>query len=151
MINFILFSNKMTLHLKLKRQPGETQGEFLSRLALTEIYQKGFPTCRPDFLKSPKTDSNLELDGYNEELEIAFEYNGKQHYEFPNKYHKSQKEFEEQVKRDIFKFKQCELHGIYLINIPYNIPYEEIKAFILYYTPEKVLDRQEKRISEVTD
>ena len=75
----------MTLHLKLKRQSGETQGEFLSRQALTEIYQKDFTSCRPDFLQSPKTGSNLELDGYNEELGIAFEYNGRQHYEYPNK------------------------------------------------------------------
>lgn len=141
----------MALHLKLKRQPGETRGEYLSRLAFTEIYQKPFPSTRPNFLQNPKTGSNLELDGYNEELEIAFEFNGKQHYEFPNKFHKTKEEFEEQIKRDKWKFKQCELRGVYLINIPYNIPYDEIKDFVLYYTPEKVSERQENRISEFSD
>ena len=40
-----------------------------------------FPKLRPDWLRNPKTGYTLELDGYCEEIAIAFEYQGKQHYE----------------------------------------------------------------------
>ncbi len=113
----------------------ESQGEFLSRKALVKIFKKSFPICRPRFLKSPKTGRNLELDGYNEELGIAFEYNGKQHYEYPNRFHKTEDEFREQLKRDQWKLQQCDENNIYLINIPYNIPFNQISDYIKQKLP----------------
>ena len=44
-----------------------------------------FSPIRPNFLVDPQTNYKLELDGYNEELNIAFEYNGIQHYKFVKK------------------------------------------------------------------
>ena len=35
----------------------------------------------------------LEFDGFNKEHHIAFEYHGRQHYEFPNHCHKTKQEF----------------------------------------------------------
>jgi len=44
---------------------------------------------RPKFLEG------LELDGYCEELKMAFEYDGEQHFKYPNWFHnKSQEAFE---------------------------------------------------------
>ncbi len=97
------------------------------------IYGKSFVTCRPDFLYNPETGQNLELDGYNEELAIAFEYNGKQHYEYPNAFHKSEEEFKNQVRRDIFKKKICKDLGITLISIPYHIDTNDLYDYIEYY------------------
>ena len=53
---------------------------------------------RPSFLKNPETKQNLELDCYCEKYSLAIEYNGAQHYVFPSKYHKNEKEFINQVK-----------------------------------------------------
>ena len=63
----------------------------------------------------------LELDGYNEELKIAFEYQGLQHYEecFINKY--SAKELARQKLSDKFKVIKCEELGIKLHVIPYTV------------------------------
>ncbi len=60
-----------------------------------------------------------ELDGYNMELRIAFEYNGKQHYEHVSRFHTKQ-EFYDLQKRDREKKQYCENAGIKLIVIPYT-------------------------------
>ena len=76
-----------------------------------------FPKRRPTFL------NRLELDGYNEKLRIAFEYNGIQHYHyFPQFFHNKEiKYFFYQICRDKIKRYLCEQEGIYLITIPYHI------------------------------
>lgn len=63
---------------------------------------------------------NLELDGYNEELNLAFEYHGRQHYDFDPFYYKSHKELEKRKCLDIFKEKICQEKGIKLVVVPYN-------------------------------
>ena len=80
-----------------------------------------FPSVRPDFLKNPETDCNLELDGYNENLKLSFEYNGIQHYKFHKRFHKNDEEaFKKQRERDEFKYKRCIEMGITLISVPYT-------------------------------
>lgn len=78
-----------------------------------------FPV-RPDFLKNELTGKNLELDCYNHRLRLAVEYNGIQHYKFPNYFHKSKEEFIQQVRRDDLKRRLCDEHGVYLIVVPYT-------------------------------
>ena len=96
---------------------------------------------RPDFLKNPESGRNLELDCYHPELKIALEYSGKQHYVFPNVFHKTYNEFIEQIRRDQYKVTCCDNAGIYLITVPYNVPYNQIADYIRYYTPEAVAAR----------
>ena len=48
---------------------------------LEEYYNKHFFSVRPNWLKNYETGYNLELDCYNDELKVALEYNGEQHYE----------------------------------------------------------------------
>jgi len=50
------------------------------RVIFEKITGCKFPSKRPNFLKNPKTGFNLELDGYCEELKLAFEYDGEQHF-----------------------------------------------------------------------
>lgn len=97
-----------------------------------------FPSTRPDWLINPKTGKSLELDGYCEELKLAFEYNGEQHYIYPNKFHKSVREFLDYKRRDIIKRKLCDLHGVYLLVIPYTIPVVSLKSYIKAYLPESL-------------
>jgi len=80
-------------------------------------FNKSFPNVRPNFLKNPQTGRNLELDGYCEELKLAFEYDGRQHYEPWNK--NKPEELIEVQKRDKLKDKLCKENDITLIRIPY--------------------------------
>lgn len=96
---------------------------------LEEYFQEQFPKVRPKFLRNPETNRPLELDGYNAKRNLAFEYNGKQHYEYPNSFHKNEEEFQSLLRRDKFKAERCEELGIKLITIPYDAV--DLKEFIL--------------------
>lgn len=68
------------------------------------------------------------FDGYNTiiindcQYILAFEYNGYQHYEFPNQYHKNNKtEFDDQQIRDSLKLQISNDNNIILIVFPYYI------------------------------
>jgi len=126
---------------------GRSKGEKLCRYFLEQTYQKPFPSCYPKFLINPETDSPLELDGYNEELGIAFEYNGIQHYNRVPIWQKSDAEFMYQLKKDKFKRDMCQKKGIYLITVPYTVPHEEIKECIEFNLPENVAHRRQLRKS----
>lgn len=75
-----------------------SRGEKMSRLILEAIFGKPFPSKRPKWLRGSKG-SLLELDCYSEELELAFEYQGHQHYGHQSLFHKT-KSFENQAQRD---------------------------------------------------
>ncbi len=81
----------------------------------------------------------IELDGYNSELNLAFEYNGIQHYEFIPYFHKNNiSNFESQKFRDELKLKYCKDENIDLIVIPYSIVKDdELAVFILSNLPQK--------------
>ena len=96
---------------------------------MTELTGLQFYSTRPDFLKNIITGRNLELDCYNHELRLAVEYNGMQHYRYPNKFHKSKEQFENQLIRDDMKRLLCDRNGIYLITVPYTESHR-IKEFL---------------------
>jgi hypothetical protein len=98
----------------------KSRSEKLTREIFERIMSVEFPTVRPDFLKNPKTGYNLELDGYNENLKLAFEYNGIQHYKFEKYFHDTEDAFKIQREHDEFKYKKCVELGITLISIPYT-------------------------------
>ncbi len=104
--------------------------EDVCRLVFEGIFSKPFPTKRPSFLKNPDTGRNLELDGFNEDLMLAFEYDGELHYNFPNTFHKTIEDFQRQVKRDQFKNRKCKKEGVTLIRIPYTVDKKDIDSYI---------------------
>ncbi len=65
-------------------------------------------------------DSHLELDGYSQELNIAFEYNGIQHYEFVKGLSRTKEKFRQLQHRDKEKVKLCKRSKINLITIHYR-------------------------------
>lgn len=136
---------------KGRRQRTDSKGEKICRQVLETIYDKPFRKCTPDFLRNPETGRLLELDGYNEELKIAFEYNGIQHYKWPNFTNCTADEFIQQHRRDRFKLDQCDLQGVYLITIPYVVPDHLIEKFIRYYLPENVEQRMRQQSVEVEE
>ena len=101
-----------------------------------DIFSVDFHTIRPDWLKNPETMRNLELDGYTDKIKtskgvgVAFEYNGSQHSFFNPHFHRSEKDFVSQARRDRLKRKICEERGILLVSIPYHVPESELENFI---------------------
>lgn len=62
----------------------------------------------------------LELDGYNPEHKLAFEYNGKQHYHKDSFYNKKSERFYKTIENDSKKRSICKQKGIKLLTIPYT-------------------------------
>jgi hypothetical protein len=73
---------------------------------------------RPSWLKFGENKA-LELDGYNAELKIAFEYQGPQHYKRVPHFQKTDEEFNKQLEYDKLKADKCKERGITLYIIPY--------------------------------
>lgn len=63
---------------------------------------------------------NQRIDIYIPNLALAFEYHGRQHYDFVEHFHKTLQGFEDAQKMDQRKREYLLLHGIKLIEIPYN-------------------------------
>jgi hypothetical protein len=95
------------------------------------IFNCKFESVRPDFLKNPRTNHNLELDGFSFNYLLGFEHQGKQHYHYPNTYHKSEKEFLYQLQKDKYKKQKCKELGIDLVIIPYSVPFHKLSVFII--------------------
>jgi hypothetical protein len=107
-----------------------SKGEEISRYVFEELYGVKFVSVRPDWLRNPKTNRNMELDGYNESLKVAFEYQGKQHYEKVSCF-QTNRDFVFQQERDNLKRILCEDKGVFLVSIPCYVKHEDIKAFII--------------------
>jgi hypothetical protein len=115
-----------------KSQCSDSSGETECRRVLEAYFKKPFKKIRPMFLRNPiQTGRNLELDCYNDELKLAVEYNGIQHYKFCNYFHKSYEHFKTQQYRDVIKQNMCAQNGIVLIEVPYTVKIKDIEAYIL--------------------
>ncbi len=86
------------------------------RFILEQLCDKSFPKNRN--VLGDKHGDRYELDGYNDELQVAFEYNGKQHYTQNDRF---QTKLSVIQSRDLEKNKRCEEKGIRLITIPYTV------------------------------
>lgn len=124
----------------------DSKGELKCREVMEKLYRRSFPKTRPQFLRNPETGYLLELDCYCEDLALAVEYNGSQHYMWPNYTNQNYESFIKQRRRDRLKVDLCDLNGVYLITVPYNVPIEEIEEYIIYYLPENVQKRLLKDI-----
>jgi hypothetical protein len=109
-----------------------SKGENVCKIVMEELTGKPFVNVRPKWLINPITNQPLELDCYNEELQIAVEYNGKQHYEYNKFMHQNSKDkFYNQQYRDLIKKDICKKNNVILITVPYSIPDDKIKVFLM--------------------
>ena len=67
----------------------------------------------------------LQLDGYCKELNLAFEYQGKQHYEHIPYFQPTEEDFKRQQERDKRKKELCVENGIELIEVPWEYDYRD--------------------------
>lgn len=105
----------------------ESKGEKECREVLQDLYPgHKFINIRPEWLINPKTNRRLELDCYCEELMIAVEFNGKQHYEEVAIYSGDPNY---QMEKDAVKVQKCKERGVLLIVVKYDVV--DIREFIL--------------------
>lgn len=111
---------------------GDSKGEIECRKVLQDIFKRPFNKIRPEFLRNTVTGQhNLELDCYNNELKIAVEYNGIQHYKYTPFFHKNNEAFLNQKYRDYMKRQLCKENGITLIEVPYTVKLSDIRSYII--------------------
>lgn len=122
--------------------------EQLCRLVFERVFKVEFPTRRPSWL------AGLELDGYSDELGIAFEHQGLQHYVVDGYFNKSQRDLLLIQERDRVKKELCSKANIVLVRIPdidlrksnehiYEGIFEEIKASGIHVTDDLELKRED--------
>lgn len=122
--------NALSHSHKKRKKPEFKKHENRCRVIMETLFRAPFTSVRPDFLLY-KNGKNLELDGYNEQLQVAFEYQGIQHRTFTPHFHKTKQDFILQQERDMFKEKVCEDRGIRLLKIPDTIPFDDLEAYIV--------------------
>ena len=91
-------------------------GERLCRTAFEKLFGVAFPKARPKWLLSDEG-NHMELDGYAESLNLAFEHQGKQHYEEIAGM-KRGADLARRQQLDRTKRQQCSQHGVTLIEVP---------------------------------
>lgn len=96
---------------------------------------------RPDFLKNPETKRNLEIDLFDEKRRICYEFQGIQHFCYPNIFHKSMNDFIAQVRRDDFKIKRLQSLNFTVIRIPYTFDGENLKEKIIALLEKKGINK----------
>ncbi len=128
------------------RHFGKSKGERTAKKIMEELYGVEFKTVRLPELRSPETGRNLEIDVYSDNVwvngiryKIGVEYNGLQHYVFPNFTGQTVNEFKAQIRRDIFKIEAADFHGIYLITVPYTVKDKDMKEYIISMIPKNML------------
>jgi hypothetical protein len=136
--------HKMDNGLNIRDSTNSSKGEKICRETMESIYGVQFHTVRPDWFRNPETGASIELDCYNDDLKLAVEYNGEQHYKWPNNFSMSKEEFINQMRRDKLKTSLCDKLGIYLIVVPYTVPHEEIPAYIVSLLPETIRETLQK-------
>ena len=99
-----------------KRSSSHYKSEQLLREVLEEKFGAEFPSVWHNKIINPETGYRLELDCYNAEKGLAFEYNGAQHYE-PVDFFGGEETYKKQLARDAHKRKRCKELGITLFEI----------------------------------
>lgn len=116
---------------KLPKKPKRlNKGEEKCREIFEKLFNKPFERIRPDFLKNDCTDINMEIDGYNDELKLGFEYQGVQHYKHTPYFHKDIQDFNKQIYRDNLKQEILEKNGIQVIYVPYSVEFDDLEDFV---------------------
>lgn len=104
--------------------------ENVMRSCLQTLLGKPFVKVRPNFLRNPKTRRCLELDAYNQEMQLGVEFHGIQHYVYPNPFHSTRAQFQRQQDRDELKGTLCNFHGVRLLVVPHNVQRDDMEMYL---------------------
>ncbi|MCK4487056.1 MAG: hypothetical protein KAU38_09880 [Desulfobacterales bacterium] len=90
--------------------------ERICRIIFESAFDAKFPSAQPKWLTNAEGNF-MQLDGYNQKIGIAFEYQGVQHYQV-SRYTPTKKALQKRIRDDELKRNLCEKKGITLIQIP---------------------------------
>lgn len=121
---------KLPKDIKPKKPKRINKGEEACRQVFERILNRPFVRIRPEFLKNDCTDLNMEIDGYNEDLKLGFEYQGVQHYKYTPYFHKDINDFNKQIYRDNLKKELLEKDGINIIYVPYSVEHDQMENYV---------------------
>ncbi len=123
------------------------------RKCLEILFDAEFVRCRPEFLMF-RNGACLELDCFNEELKIALEYNGIQHYELMH-FNKDEAVLKYFKEKDAFKVKKCQETGITLLVIHYkdikNKPDDMVKKHIIDMLEDEKIEIKQENIDKLNN
>ena len=125
----IKFSSIIENHIREKLDlPKIGEGKWISEIAILNKIKsltkfKVIHQWSPDWLGRQRIDIAIP------ELELAFEFNGKQHYE-PVDFFGGTKGYIATIKRDKLKKKLCKSNGIKLIEIKYDLEEQDIDLLL---------------------
>lgn len=108
------------------------RGERICREYFEQLFGRPFPKSHPQWLRINRH-IRLELDGYCEELALAFEHQGPHHYGHGKHLSMSKTRLAQQAQYDETKRQRCGKRGIVLIEvpeIPRLLPIRRVRAFI---------------------
>jgi hypothetical protein len=108
-------------------------GERICRAYFEQMFVRGFPKARPDWLFNADG-YQMELDGYCEDLALAFEHQGRQHQTTSHFFRFSQGDFLKRRSDDLRKKTLCQQHGVTLMEIPeilHTLPLARIQQYII--------------------
>jgi len=108
-------------------------GERICREFFSQLFQSPFPKGRPKWLIN-RGGNQMELDGYCANLGMAFEHQGRQHYDTQAHFFTmSGSELLQRQEDDTRKSNLCAQRGITLVSvpeIPTLLPLDQVRAFI---------------------
>jgi hypothetical protein len=118
----------------LCRECSASLSERIVRAHFEALFGVPFPNVKPAWLLNDKTGYPLELDGFSEELRLAFEHDGPHHSGIPIRPGQGQDFFDQVYARDARKDRLCRRHGVTLIRIDRLrevVPFDGLRAHIL--------------------
>lgn len=101
-----------------------SKSEEIARVVFQTLFGRKFKKVRPEWLRYPQTGRLLELDGYNADMKIAFEYQGAQHRDWQIG-NEGKVGLQKRLERDEWKRKQVRAQGISLVELWDTTPYED--------------------------
>lgn len=144
--------------LNLKRNTVVLHSERRMKRLLDEIYpdEQYQDNIKPKWLKNPDTGKLLELDRYYPNLNLAFEYNGLQHYElcFGDDEQREQNRLAIQQQRDEVKQQLCDKRGVTLIVVTCDdfLTIEHLERLIAKHTNNAPVDNgKQKFLAEMME
>jgi hypothetical protein len=127
------------------------RGERITRALFESLFGKRFPKSRPPWLLTTRG-TQMELDGYCEELGVAFEHQGAQHYS--SKYLSASHDLAAVQKRDRRKRLLCRRYGVVLLLVPDlsdRLRVEKAKAYIVQRCLRAGIALDHRRINSAVD